>query len=121
MSYITKIRRELLNLIKQGEEGSYLMIESGPYYIQITRSLNSSKIYIMACANSHIKPEARLKPDQENKIISIGLQIDPENKDYYIEFDPTPDLVDKIAKVVDQLLSIYGVGMNKLEIDLVLD
>lgn len=116
-----QILKNVKSLLKDGEEGSYLMLDLDPYFVQISKSLRANNACIRAVSNIHLKPEHHLSPEKDKQMLALGLALDPTNQDYYLEVPNTPDAADKISVLVEKVFEVYGVNPFKVEIDLVID
>jgi hypothetical protein len=113
-----RILKEINATIRDGGDGSFLMVSSGEYFIQIQIARDKTVLYLIAVSNAHLPPDYQITEEKAQQILDLGLNEDPDTHNYLGQFSSKPDDLNKLAEIGAGVMKIYEVNPNKIEFDI---
>jgi hypothetical protein len=112
-----RIVKEINNMLKE-EEGTPLLISFRDYFVQLKASQNKTKLLFLAVSNAHLLEGDRLTDDKLTQMIQLGLEIDPNIKDYVMDFQINEAELERSAHITSEVMKLYGANLNRLEYEI---
>lgn len=113
-----KILKGLQSFIKEAEEGGYMLISQGEFFVQVSGDKSSPELFMEAVSNAHLLAKDQLPEDKVKQIFALGVTDEPTSHNYFAKFPKDAVSVEKMATVIAGILTIYGCNPNRVEVDI---
>ena len=125
--WLVTMRNPLLTRLRQlvtsDQDGGFLILSVGDYYVQFLKDSAKSTLYCEAISDTYLPPKLRLAPESVRRFLSFGFERpDAICPNYHISFDLNEAerfLSSMASLVVKVMAEVYDVGQNaKLDVRL---
>lgn len=118
------LTEELRRLVREGEDGAFLIVETDDYYVQFLLEREDSKeLYCEAVSNAYLSPSVQLDDERTNHLIEMGFEL-PDNDSNFqrsYKLDGSGEQLREVASTFIKVLAdVYEVG-ERVNLDLQLD
>lgn len=113
-----KILKGLQTFIKEAEEGGYMLISQGEFFVQVSGDKSSPELFMEAVSNAHLLAKDHLPEEKVKQIFALGVTDEPTSHNYFAKYKKDPISLEQMATTITGILTIYGCNANRVEVDI---